>query len=93
MATTYAAYSNIMASKQSQSPRDSVSSAASSTQQQKKSRWSRFVDQLKPIDTPQEPIGIFAPSYYPRKETKKSSVSSEVWTGKPSKQIPWSAGV
>lgn len=62
MATTYAAYSNVMhgnkAQKQQESARSSVSSAGST---QKASTWHRFVDQLKPLEQPLPPVGIYGP--------------------------------
>lgn len=54
-----------------QSQRTSVSSG----HVEKKSRWSRFVDELKPIEEPQAPVGIYSP--IPKTQAKKNSISSE----------------
>ncbi|KAK5094292.1 hypothetical protein LTR70_004184 [Exophiala xenobiotica] len=72
MAATYAAYSrNGSASMNAQaekSARSSVSSTASSTAA-KKSRWQRFLNELKPIEEPQAPISIFGPGFYKSPKT------------------------
>lgn len=76
MATTYAAYANVMHGAQAQpeqSARSSVSSSTSSTAAAaRKSRWQRFVDELKPIDEPQTPISIYGPLVFQKKAKKES---------------------
>lgn len=75
MATTYAAYSNVIAMDKAQgqmnSARTSVSSTSVGETQQKKTRWQRFLDELKPLEEPQEPVGIFT-DLRPKKSSKGS---------------------
>lgn len=81
MATTYAAYGNVMAHgaqpQNHKSTRSSVSSTASSTAPAaRKSRWQRFVDELKPIEEPQAPISIYGPLVYEKKPKHQSHTQS-----------------
>lgn len=57
------------------SQRTSVSSSASN--EAKKSRWHRFLDELKPIDEPQTPVGTYTPVSPSEKKVKdeKSKVA------------------
>lgn len=71
MATTYAAYSNVMHGDKAQRQIDSTRSSVSSTGS-KKTRWQRFVDELKPIEVAQEPVGFFTDL-----RPKKASTSSQ----------------
>lgn len=75
MPTTYAAYANLTAPNMSTGMPATTSSAASSTpasqrnsisseksqEAKKSSRWHRFLDELKPIETPLPPVGIYTP--------------------------------
>lgn len=99
MPTTYAAYSNLiaanghnpaMASAASSTPtsqRNSVSSETS-VEVPKKSRWHRFLDELKPLDEPvANPVGFFSPiPPYPPRQQKKSSTSSAKAEDTPSRR-------
>ncbi|KAK5939088.1 hypothetical protein PMZ80_008391 [Knufia obscura] len=84
MAATYAAYSNLSHGAQGpqseKSARSSVSSTASSTTPAsapaKKSKWQRFVDELKPLEQPQGPITIYGPLVFEKKNEKTSRQSS-----------------
>lgn len=86
MATTYAAYSNAVHGMKAESQRNSVSSFQSGTatpqQHKKSSKWDRFIDQLKPLEEPQTPTGIYAPIKAKRMSTSSSASSQkELTTG------------